>query len=138
MNENYATRPMPAGEGVREGILRGLYHLLHPDETPRTSYVEQCLGERQGPVIATTDYIRTLPDLIRPFVPAPYSVLGTDGFGRSDTRQALRHFFEVDRHYIVVAALKALADQGEIAAAEVKRAIEAFNIDPDRPAPVTV
>ncbi len=122
----------------RDGLAVQRWNLLHPEETPRTSYVEQCLGERQGPVIATTDYIRTLPDLIRPFVPAPYSVLGTDGFGRSDTRQALRHFFEVDRHYIVVAALKALADQGEIAAAEVKRAIEAFNIDPDRPAPVTV
>jgi len=122
----------------RDGLLAQRWNMLHPEAEPRRSYVEQCLAGREGPVIAASDYIKTLPDLIRPFVPAPYAVLGTDGFGRSDTRAELRHFFEVDRHYVVVAALKALAEQGAIGAAQVGRAIEAHGIDPDRPAPSTV
>ena len=88
--------------------------LLHPSQTPRKSYVEECLDGREGPVIASTDYMRAFAEQIRPFVPQRYVCLGTDGFGRSDYRVALRKFFEVNRHYVVVAALKSLADEGVV------------------------
>ncbi|WP_035382998.1 pyruvate dehydrogenase (acetyl-transferring), homodimeric type [Ferriphaselus sp. R-1] len=122
----------------REGLDCERWNMLHPETEPRISYVEQCLADRNGPVIAATDYIKSYADQIRAFVPALYTVLGTDGFGRSDTRKKLRHFFEVDRHYVVVAALKALADEGTIPASEVSRAIALYNINPDKPNPVTV
>ena len=93
---------------------------------------------RGGPVVASTDYIRAFADQIRQWVPGPYRVLGTDGFGRSDYRRALRRFFEVDRHYVAVAALKELADAGAIDAARVQEAIERYEIDPDAPMPTTV
>jgi pyruvate dehydrogenase E1 component len=196
MNENYAHPPMP--EGVREGIVRGMYlfreaaerklrvqllgsgailreviaaadlliedwdvaadvwsvtsmnelrrdgldvqrwNLLHPEEPPRLSTVERCLGLRQGPVVAATDYIKAFADQIRPFVPHRYLVLGTDGFGRSDTRDKLRDFFEVDRRWVAVAALKALADEGEIPAAQVGRALARYGIDTKKPNPASV
>ena len=93
-----------------------------------------------GPVIAATDYMKTFADQIRPFLPQPrsYSVLGTDGFGRSDTRQALRRFFEVDRHYVAVAALKALADQEALPQKKVTEAIGKYGIDPEKPNPAKV
>jgi pyruvate dehydrogenase E1 component len=96
------------------------------------------LDGRDGPVIASTDYIRALPDQIRQWVPGSYRVLGTDGFGRSDSRRALRRFFEVDRHYVVVAALKELADTGAIDAARVKEAIDRYEIDAEAPMPTRV
>ncbi|HEU4531035.1 MAG TPA: pyruvate dehydrogenase (acetyl-transferring), homodimeric type [Steroidobacteraceae bacterium] len=114
------------------------WNTLHPTETPRTNYVQQCLGERRGPFIAATDYIKTVPDQIRQWVPGRYVTLGTDGYGRSDARAALRKFFEVDRHHVVVAALKALADDGKIDVATVTSAIKAFGLDPDKPNPATV
>ena len=92
----------------------------------------------QGPVIASTDYIRAYAEQIREFVPRRYKVLGTDGFGRSDSRENLRRFFEVDRHYVVIAALKALAEDGDIAAAKVAEAIRKYRVDTDKPAPWTV
>ena len=91
-----------------------------------------------GPAVAATDYMRTFAEQIRPYLPAPYTVLGTDGFGRSDYRVKLRRFFEVDRHYVTVAALKSLADGGELEPAAVQKAIETYDIDPDRPAPLRV
>jgi pyruvate dehydrogenase E1 component len=196
LNENYAQPPMP--EGVREGIVRGMYairsgqaaklrvqllgsgailrevlaaaelleadwqvgadvwsctslnelrrdgldcerwNLLHPEETPRQSWVERCLAGRAGPVIAATDYMRAHADQIRPFVAQRYKVLGTDGYGRSDTRKRLREFFEVDRHWIALAALKALADDGELPAATVSAALARYGLDPKKPNPVTV
>jgi pyruvate dehydrogenase E1 component len=196
LNENYTHPPMP--EGVREGIVNGMYCLregpkrklrvqllgsgailrevieasdllledfdvasdiwsmtsfnelrregidaqrwngLHPDQPPRLSYVEQCLGRRQGPVVAATDYLRNVADQIRAYVPHRYTVLGTDGFGRSDTRQKLRDFFEVDRRYVAVAALKALADDGEIPASTAVEAIARYGIDAKKPNPVSV
>ena len=196
LNENYTHPPMP--EGVRDGIVRGMYCLregpkrklrvqllgsgailreviaaaellledfdvasdvwsmtsfnelrregidaerwngLHPDQPPRLSYVEQCLGRRQGPVVAATDYMRSVPDQIRAYVPHRYAVLGTDGFGRSDTRDKLRDFFEVDRRYVAVAALKALADDGEVPASSVADAIARYGIDAKKPNPVSV
>jgi pyruvate dehydrogenase E1 component len=121
----------------RDGIECERWNMLHPEAEQRTSYVEQCL-DVQAPVIAATDYIRSLPDQIRPFVKARYKTLGTDGFGRSDTRKKLRHFFEVDRFYVAVAALKTLADEGSLNAGEVSRAIKLYGINPDKPNPVTV
>jgi pyruvate dehydrogenase E1 component len=122
----------------REGIDCERWNMLHPEAKPRISYVEQCLSGRGGPVIAATDYMRAFADQIRGFLPKHYKVLGTDGFGRSDTRKKLRAFFEVDRYYITVAALKSLADEGTIKPGEVSRAIKLYNINPDKPNPVTV
>lgn len=111
---------------------------LSPKESPKLTYVEQCLGESATPVIAATDYIRLCADQIRAAVHAPYVVLGTDGFGRSDTRAALRDFFEVDAKMIVYTALKALLDQGEFKAADLVTAMKKLGIDPKRPLPTTV
>ena len=106
--------------------------------TPESCDLHRLLADTRGPVIAATDYIRSFADQIRAWVPRPYTVLGTDGFGRSDTREALRRFFEVDRGSVVVAALKALADEGTVSAKEVTQAIQRFGIDPETPDPVTV
>lgn len=122
----------------RDGIDVDRYNLLHPEAKPRTSYVQQCLLNRQGPIIAATDYMRLYADQIRPYINRPYIVLGTDGFGRSDTREKLRGFFEVNRYYITIAALKALADSGELQAADVSNAIKRYGINPDKPNPTTV
>ncbi len=122
----------------RDGIDTERWNLLHPREEPRHSYVEQQLATTTGPVVATTDYMRAYADQIRQYVPRRYLVLGTDGFGRSDMRSQLRKFFEVNRYYIALAALKALADEGEIPTARVAEAIEKYRIDPDKPNPVTV
>jgi len=122
----------------RDGIAAARWNLLHPAEKARVSYVEQCLAPTQGPVIASTDYMRTFADQIREFVPRRYKVLGADGFGRSDSRDNLRRFFEVDRRYVAVAALKALAEDGELAPAKVAEAIKKYGIDVNKPAPWTV
>ncbi len=122
----------------RDGLDVERWNLLNPGKKPRQSYVARQLASSQGPVVAATDYIRAYPDQIRAFVPGRFSVLGTDGFGRSDVRSQLRKFFEVNRHYVVVAALKALADEGAIASSEVAKAIKKYRIDPKKPNPVTV
>ena len=122
----------------RNGIDTERWNLLHPQEQPRRSYVEECLDGREGPVVASTDYIRTFADQIRPYVNRRYVSLGTDGFGRSDLRSKLRAFFEVDRRYVTVAALKALADEGRLERKTVADAIAKYQIDPEKPNPVTV
>ena len=122
----------------RNALETERWNMLHPSEPPRGNYVQQCLADRQGPFVAATDYIKSLPDQIRQWVPGRYVVLGTDGFGRSDGRAALRNFFEVDRHYIAVAALKALADDGKLDRSTVIKAIKDFGIDPAKPNPLTV
>ena len=122
----------------RDGLDCERWNMLHPTATPRISYVEQCLGKRKGPVIAATDYIKSYPDQIRAFWGGNYKVLGTDGYGRSDTRKKLRHFFEVDRYHVALAALKALADEGTVATSEVGRALKLYNINPDKPNPIMV
>ena len=117
----------------RDGMEAERHNRLHPTDEPRRSFVEESLGGRPGgrvPVIAATDYIRALPDSIRPWVDAPFTVLGTDGFGRSDYRKALRRFFEVDRHHVAVAALHALGRDED-----AKAAIEKYGIDPETEAP---
>jgi pyruvate dehydrogenase E1 component len=121
----------------RDGDAVERWNMLHPDQQPRVSYVEQCLKDRQGPLIAATDYKKIYAGQIRPYVPQrTYKVLGTDGYPRSDTRARLRHHFEVDRNYVAVAALKALHDEQRIAAAKVSEAIKKYHIDPEKPNPV--
>jgi pyruvate dehydrogenase E1 component len=196
MNENYEHPPMP--EGVKDGILRGMYQLqvggkgkirvqllgsgtilreviaaadllasdfgipadvwsvtsfnelrrdalaverwnqLHPEAEPRLSYLESALAHRDGPYVAATDYMKIVPDQVQRWMPGQYVTLGTDGFGRSDDRAALRRFFEVDRRNIAVTALKALADDGKLDHKTVAAAIRKYGIDPDRPDPVTL
>ncbi len=123
---------------ARDGHACARWNLLYPAEKPKLSHVEQSLKDTRGPVVASTDYVRAFAEQIRPYVPRRYAVLGTDGFGRSDTREQLRAFFEVDRHYVAVAALKALADEGQLDKARVKEAIARYGLDPDKPNPVTV
>ncbi|MGZ6228202.1 MAG: pyruvate dehydrogenase (acetyl-transferring), homodimeric type [Candidatus Binataceae bacterium] len=122
----------------RDGIDTERWNMLHPSEPQRRSYVETCLADRPGPVVAATDYIRAFADQIRPYVPRRYRVLGTDGFGRSDYRERLRSFFEIDRHYITVAALRSLAEEEQIPASRVEAAIKKYEIDPEKPNPATV
>jgi pyruvate dehydrogenase E1 component len=125
-------------ELARDGNAVARWNMLNPTAKPKQAHVTACLADAQGPVIATTDYVRAFADQIRAFVPRRYVVLGTDGFGRSDTREKLRSFFEVDRHYVVVAALKALADEGSVPPTKVAEAIKKYGIDSTRPAPWTV
>lgn len=122
----------------REALDVARWNMLHPDQPAKQSHVEVCLQGNNGPVIAATDYMKIYADQIREFVPGPYHVLGTDGFGRSDTREKLRHFFEVDRYYVVVAALKMLSDEGKIAVALVTEAMQKYRIDPDKPNPAVI
>ncbi|HEX5538923.1 MAG TPA: pyruvate dehydrogenase (acetyl-transferring), homodimeric type, partial [Methylophilaceae bacterium] len=122
----------------REGLDTERWNMLHPEQEQKQSYVGQCLAKAQGPVIASTDYMKSFADQIRNFIPQRYVVLGTDGFGRSDSREALRSFFEVDRHYVVLAALKALADEGKLPAAKAAEAIKKYQIDNSRPNPATI
>jgi pyruvate dehydrogenase E1 component len=113
------------------------WNRLHPDQEPRRAFVSQCLEGREGPFVAASDYMKLVPDQIRPWVTGHYEVLGTDGYGRSDTRKALRSFFEVDRHHIVIAALDALADDGRVARSVVKDAITRYGINAEKPYPAT-
>ncbi|MEI6414967.1 MAG: pyruvate dehydrogenase (acetyl-transferring), homodimeric type [Pseudomonadota bacterium] len=122
----------------REGLDCERWNLLHPESPPRLSYVEQQLLDSDGPIVAASDYIRAFADQIRPFVPRRYVTLGTDGFGRSDIRERLRAFFEVNRYYIALAALKALADEGVIETSVAGEAIRRYRIDPEKPNPTTV
>ncbi len=122
----------------REGIDVERWNMLHPEDEQRAPYVTAQLVDTRGPIIAATDYMRAYADQIRPYCPRRYTVLGTDGYGRSDMRRQLRKFFEVNRYYVAVAALKALADEGAIPAARVSEAIAKYRIDPEKPNPVTV
>jgi pyruvate dehydrogenase E1 component len=124
-------------ELARQGQDVARWNLLHPEETPRVSCVaEQLAGDI--PVVASSDYVKTLAEQIRPFVSAPYHVLGTDGFGRSDTREALRHHFEVDRRFVVLAALKCLADAQRVPMEDVRKARDELGIDPEKANPRVV
>jgi pyruvate dehydrogenase E1 component len=122
----------------RDGIDVERWNMLHPLSEQRRAYVSECLEGRGGPAIASTDYLRAFADQIRQWVPTSYRVLGTDGFGRSDFRHALRRFFEVDRQYVTVAALKELADRGDIEPQRVQEAIERYELDAEAPIPTSV
>ncbi|OGT58079.1 MAG: pyruvate dehydrogenase (acetyl-transferring), homodimeric type [Gammaproteobacteria bacterium RIFCSPHIGHO2_12_FULL_42_10] len=119
----------------RDGLRVERAHRLHPQKTPELSYVMRCLESHPGPIVAATDYVRAYADLIRPYLERTYITLGTDGFGRSDTRSNLRRFFEVDRHYIVIAALYALMKEGAVTAKAVEEAALRYHIDLDKPLP---
>ncbi len=123
---------------AREGQDADRWNLLHPDQPPRVPYVTACLDGHPGPVVAATDYMKLYAEQLRPFIPRRYHVLGTDGFGRSDTRVKLRRHFEVDHYYVVIAALKLLAEEGALPVAKVCEAIEKYGIVADKPNPVTV
>jgi pyruvate dehydrogenase E1 component len=125
-------------ELAREGNDVARWNHLHPSKKPKLSYVEAALSGRQGPAVIATDYTRIYANQIREFVPMKYTVLGTDGFGRSDTRSNLRTFFEVNRYYVVVAALGALAKDGELETKVIQQAIKKYNIDPEKPNPINV
>ena len=122
----------------REGMSTERWNLLHPTQPRRMSHIETCLAGRAGPVIASSDYMRAFADQVRAYLPRRYITLGTDGFGRSDYRVQLRRFFEVNRYYVAVAALKALADEGQIKAEQVEEAIKKYGLDTERPDPWTV
>jgi pyruvate dehydrogenase E1 component len=125
----------------RDGLAAERWNMLHPEAKPRASFVAEILQKRPaGPVIAASDYMKTFADQIRPFIPKDrvYRVLGTDGFGRSDSRAKLRHFFEVNRFFVVIAALKALADQGDGKLKTVAEAIKKYGVDPEKADPTTV
>jgi len=123
-------------ELAREGQQVERWNRLHPEDQPKISHITQCLKDRKGPAIAATDYVRLFAEQVRAYIPGTYHVLGTDGFGRSDTREKLRRFFEVDRQHITMAALSALADLGEIPRAKVSEAIQRYGLDPNRIPPM--
>jgi pyruvate dehydrogenase E1 component len=125
-------------ELTRDGQDAERWNMLHPTETPRVSFVGQQLEKHAGPVVASTDYMKAYAEQIRPFIPKgrTYKVLGTDGFGRSDFRSKLREHFEIDRHYIVVAALKALSEEGTVPVAKVAEAIKKYGIKVDKVNPL--
>ena len=120
----------------RDGDDVSRWNMLHPDKKPKMSHVEKCLLDTDGPVVAATDYVKLFADQIRAYVPRSYSVLGTDGFGRSDSRQALRKHFEVDRYYIAVASLNALMEDGSVSFKTVNAAIKKYGIDPNKNNPL--
>ncbi|PUA20325.1 pyruvate dehydrogenase (acetyl-transferring), homodimeric type [Glaciimonas sp. PCH181] len=124
---------------ARDGQDVERWNMLHPTDAPRVAHITACLQDTSGPIIVSTDYMRTYAEQVRAFVPngRTYKVLGTDGFGRSDTRAKLREFFEVNRYFVVISALKALADEGKIKAAVVAEAITKYGINPEKLNPVT-
>ncbi len=125
-------------ELYRDGMLVERANMYNANKKPAISYVEQVMQKHKGPMVSATDYVRNVSELIRPFISRTYVTLGTDGFGRSDTRERLRRFFEVDRYHIVVAALHALVKDGELPASEVTAAMKKYGIDSKKPAPITV
>jgi pyruvate dehydrogenase E1 component len=125
-------------ELARDGHKVSRRNMMNPGSEPEVPYVTQCLGSTEGPIIAATDYIRAHTNQIREFIPRSFTVLGTDGFGRSDTRAQLREFFEVDRRYVVLAAMTALADEGIVSRSDVAKVMTDLGIDPTKPDPATV
>ena len=114
------------------------WNLLHSDKTPKKSHLEKCLSKNNVPTVAVSDYVKMVSEQIGPYVPGNFYALGTDGFGRSDTRENLRRFFEVDRYYIVLTALKALALEGNIETSIIQSAMKKYDLDPEKPSPITV
>ena len=125
---------------ARDGQDVERWNMLHPADTPRVAHITASLQGTSGPVVVATDYMRTFAEQVRAFIPRErtYKVLGTDGFGRSDSRAKLREFFEVNRYFVTIAALKALADEGALSTAVVAQAIAKYEINPDKPNPVTL
>ncbi|MBH50378.1 MAG: pyruvate dehydrogenase (acetyl-transferring), homodimeric type [Candidatus Marinimicrobia bacterium] len=114
------------------------WNLMHPAGKNKKSHLEECLRDKSIPVIAVSDYVKMVSEQIGPYVPGPYYALGTDGFGRSDTRENLRHFFEVDRYYITLCAIRSLIIDNKLDASAAKKAISKYKIDPNKPSPISV
>ena len=114
------------------------WNLMNPDKKEKTSHLEKSLSKHKVPTVAVSDYIKMVAEQIGPYVPGPYYALGTDGFGRSETRENLRRFFEIDRHYIVLTALRALVNEGLLDLSVLSRAMKKYNLDPEKPSPITV
>ena len=114
------------------------WNLIHPDKEPKHSHLERCLSKHHVPTVVVSDYVKMVSEQIGPYVPGPYYALGTDGFGRSDTRENLRHFFEVDRYYIVLTAIRALALDGKMDMSKADEVMKKYNLDPEKPSPITV
>jgi len=114
------------------------WNLIHPEKDQKRSHLEKCLSKNEVPTVAVSDYVKMVSEQIGPYVPGPYYCLGTDGFGRSDTREELRSFFEVDRYYIVLMSIKALAIEGELEKDLIEKAMKKYSLDPDKPSPITV
>ena len=131
-------RPPRGRRSAQDAIAVERWNRLHPDDPPRRPYVTDVLGRDRGPVVAVTDFMRAVPDQIARWVPRPFTSLGTDGFGRSDARDALRRYFEVDAAHVVVAVLAALAADGTVDRAAVAKAISRYGIDPDAVEPFAV
>lgn len=125
-------------ELARDGLEVERWNMLHPNDDPKVPYITQILGDDDSPVVSSTDYMKSYSDQVREYVPATFTTLGTDGFGRSDTREKLREFFEVDRRYVTVAALHALSIDGKIDKPTVAKAVQQYGIDPDKPNPAKV
>jgi pyruvate dehydrogenase E1 component len=124
-------------ELYRDGHAAERWNRLHPGEKPRVPYVARCLAGTEGVIVAASDYVKALPDAIDRWLPRPLTSLGTDGFGRSEGRAALRDFFEVDARHIACSALAALAKDGAIEPAVVTKAIKDLGVNPDKPNPAT-
>ena len=122
----------------REAEEAERWNLMHPDENPKKSHLEICLSKNSVPTVAVSDYVKMVSEQISPYVPGPYYALGTDGFGRSETRDALRRFFEVDRYYIVLTAIRALVNENKIEMGMVEKVMEKYNLDPEKPSPINV
>jgi pyruvate dehydrogenase E1 component len=122
----------------REGLECDRWNMLNPEKPQKINYVAQCLKEAKGPVIASTDYMKSFAEQIQRFVPNRFVALGTDGFGRSDSREALRDFFEVNRYYVTIAALKALSDEGKLPAAKVAEAVKKYKLNGNKPNPTSI
>jgi len=114
------------------------WNLINPNKEPKQSHLERCLSKHRVPTVAASDYVKMVSEQIGPYVPGPYYALGTDGFGRSDTRENLRHFFEVDRYYIVLAAIRALVLDGKMKASKGDDVMKKYDLDPEKPSPVTI
>ena len=114
------------------------WNIINPNKKAKRSHIEKSLNNNSVPTIAVSDYVKMSSEQISPYVSGSFYSLGTDGFGRSDTRENLRHFFEVDRYYIVLTAMRALADQGDIEMKVVNEVIKKYNIDPNKPSPIKV
>ena len=114
------------------------WNLMHPTSKQKKSHVEKCLNKNKTPIVAVSDYVKMVSEQISPFVTSKYYSLGTDGFGRSDTRENLRRFFEVDRYYIVLNSIRALVDNGHFEIKIIDKVIKKYNLDPEKPNPINV
>jgi pyruvate dehydrogenase E1 component len=122
----------------RDSEIISRWNLIHPDSKLKKSHLEKCLSVNRVPTVAVSDYVKMVSEQIAPYVPGSYYSLGTDGFGRSDTRENLRHFFEIDRYYIVLTAMRALVDSGEFEKNMIEKVMKKYNLDPEKPNPITV